>query len=105
VNAYPISILRNVFPLGVVESDQVRFAIASGEIDVSTDVGKLIYEMATEIDRLARSLRIVEEKLQRLRRPPSAEETVQHYLLSSEPRVHPVPEGFIVTTQTIKLPV
>jgi hypothetical protein len=52
----PISIVKNVTHLGTVTTGDECRSIASGEIDVSTDVGKLIQQMADEINGLSRSL-------------------------------------------------
>src|SRR5437764_1184215 len=47
----PVSILKNVTHLGTVTNEEECLGIASGEIDVSTDIGKLIQTMAREIHR------------------------------------------------------
>jgi hypothetical protein len=62
----PISILRKVTHLGTVTSWDECLGIASAEIDVSTDVGVLIQQMALEIYRLSRSFEAARGGLQRL---------------------------------------
>lgn len=62
----PTSILKNVTYLGTVTNDGESLGIASAEIDVSTDVGLLIYQMAQELSRVSRSLLATQEGLARL---------------------------------------
>jgi hypothetical protein len=62
----PTSLLTNVTDLGTVADEERRWGVAAGEIDVSTDAGALIQQMALEITRLSRSLRTAQGRLQRL---------------------------------------
>ncbi len=59
----PVSVLKNVVPLGTAKSDDESFGIASGEIDVSTDAGKLIRQMADEVLRMSRLLETAHHRL------------------------------------------
>ena len=59
----PVSVLKNVVPLGTAKSDDESFGIASGEIDVSTDAGKLIRQMADEVIRMSRLLETAHHRL------------------------------------------
>src|ERR1700687_233487 len=59
----PMSILKKVTHRGTVRSGDECLGIASGEIDVSTDVGVLIQQRAHEIDRLSHALQASKEGL------------------------------------------
>jgi hypothetical protein len=59
----PVSILKNIVPLGTAKSDDESFGIASGEIDESTDAGKLIRQMADEVIRMSRLLETAHHRL------------------------------------------
>jgi hypothetical protein len=61
----PASILKNVEYLGTMTNDEDRCGIVSGEIDVSTDVGRFIQQMAHEIMRLSGSALSADERLSR----------------------------------------
>lgn len=52
----PLSVLKKVKHLGTVSTDEECLGLAVGEIDASTAVGKLIEQMARELERLSRSL-------------------------------------------------
>jgi hypothetical protein len=58
----PASILRGVTPLGALECNGQRKTLAMGWLDHSTDAGKLINQMAAEIQKLARSLQILKAR-------------------------------------------
>lgn len=62
----PVSILKQVSDLGTVTTGDQCLGIASGEIDVSSDVGKLVWQMAHEIDRLSRALETTQDALRRV---------------------------------------
>ncbi len=62
----PKSVLKNVTYLGTVTCGDETRGIASGEIDISTDVGKLIQQMANEIIRLSGTVKSSQEALRRL---------------------------------------
>jgi hypothetical protein len=61
----PMSILKNVTFLGTASSGDESSGIAAGELDLSTDVGILIQQMAHEITHLSRSLQTAQEGLLR----------------------------------------
>jgi len=65
----PMSILKNVRYLGSAKTEEDSFEIASGEIDISTDTGILIQQMAHEITRLSRSLHASQERFLLLQNP------------------------------------
>jgi hypothetical protein len=64
----PVSILKNMSALGTVSTEDESFGVASGEIDISTDSGRLIQQLADEISRLSSLLDIARQRL----RAPSA---------------------------------
>jgi hypothetical protein len=71
----PASIVKEVISLGTVECPGgVRKGLASGEVDTSTDAGKVINQMAIEIERLACKLQILEERSRGSAGKPSVEE-------------------------------
>jgi hypothetical protein len=59
----PVSILKNISALGTVSTDDESFGLTSGEIDVSTEPGELIQQLAEEISRLSRLLDIAHQRL------------------------------------------
>lgn len=59
----PVSVLKNIVPLGTAKTEDESFGIASGEIDVSTDAGKLIRQMADEVIRMSRLLETAHHRL------------------------------------------
>jgi hypothetical protein len=99
------SMLREVAPLGTLECRGQRKTLATGWLDNSTEAGKLINQMAIEIERLARSVQTL--KARSLTGPsPSASSprptTVGRHLRGSEL----VPQDGQTTQQMyIKLPV
>ena len=101
----PASILRGVTPLGTLDCRGQRKTLAMGWLDNSTDAGKLITQMAVEIQRLARSLHTL--KARSLTGPsPSVSSPrptiLGHHLLNSKL----VPQDGLTTQRAyIKLPV
>ena len=62
----PTSLLKNVTYLGRVQNGDERLVIASGEVDVSTEAGRLLQQAAKEIGRLSVSLQASQNRLRRL---------------------------------------
>ncbi len=61
----PTSILKNLVYLGTVTTGDDCLGVASGEIDASTDSGRLIQKLAREIQRLSNALTVAQEGLRR----------------------------------------
>jgi hypothetical protein len=59
----PVSVLKNIVPLGTAKSEDESYGIASAEIDVSTDAGMLIRQMADEVLRMSRLLETAHHRL------------------------------------------
>jgi hypothetical protein len=102
----PVSILKNVTHLGTVTNGEECLGIASGEIDVSTDIGKLIQKMAREIHRLSNSLEAAQEGLRRsvvtdtTKFAASSEETA-----TAKARAKIIPFDTVLPLKIVKLPV
>jgi hypothetical protein len=62
----PTSLLKNVTFSGTANYESKRLGLGSAEIDVSTDAGMMIWQMADEINRLGRLLKITEGKFSHL---------------------------------------
>jgi hypothetical protein len=60
----PTSLLKNTTYLGAASQENESWGLASGDIDVSTDAGMLIQQMAHEINRLCRLLQTKRERLE-----------------------------------------
>ena len=52
----PMSLLKKVTHRGTATSGEESLGLASAEIDVSTDVGMLVQQMAREVERLSRAI-------------------------------------------------
>ena len=63
---YTDSLLKNVTYLGRVQNGDERLVVASGEVDVSTEAGRLLQQAAKEIGRLSVSLQASQNRLRRL---------------------------------------
>ena len=59
----PMSLLKKVTHRGTATSGEESLGLASAEIDVSTDVGMLVQQMAREVERLSRALQTAKERL------------------------------------------
>lgn len=59
----PMSLLKRVTHRGTVTSGDESLGLASAEIDVSTDVGVFVQQMAREVERLSRALQAAKERL------------------------------------------
>jgi hypothetical protein len=63
----PMSSVKNIVSVGHVQIGDERLAIASGEIDVSTDAGKLALQTAHELTRVSRTLQAVHQAAEPLK--------------------------------------
>jgi hypothetical protein len=101
----PVSILKQVSHLGTVTSGDQCFGIASGEIDVSSGVGKLVWQMAHEINRLSSALETTQEALRRVQ---SSEINKSSALSEETPRVRMkrniTPSDTVLPLTVIKIP-
>jgi len=70
----PTSLLKNVTFSGTANYESKRLGLGSAEIDLSTDAGMLIWQMAHEINRLCRLLKITEGKFSHLQQKEISKE-------------------------------
>jgi hypothetical protein len=101
----PASMLKGVTPLGTLECSGQRKTLAMGWLDHSTDAGKLINQMAAEIQRLARSLQTLKAR-SLIGRSPSVSSS-RPTLRGQQVLNHKLVPQDGMTTQTayVKLPV
>jgi hypothetical protein len=101
----PISILKNVTFLGTASSGDESWAMAAGELDLSTDVGTLIQQMAHEITRLSRSLQTAQGLLRShatdTNKPLAHAEESQ----ATNPKTAMTPFDKVLPEQIVKIPI
>lgn len=101
----PTSILKNVTYLGTVTNDNECLGLASAEIDVSTDVGMLIHQMAQELNRVSRSLQVTQEGLARLQDAGINKGSAQsEEVAAAGPRTRVTPSDSVLPSIAVKIP-
>lgn len=101
----PTSILKNVTYLGTVTNDNECLGLASAEIDVSTDVGMLIHQMAQELNRVSRSLQVTQEGLARLQDAGINKGSAQsEEVAAAGPRTRVTPSDNVLPSIAVKIP-
>src|SRR5918912_259945 len=101
----PVSLLKNVTYLGTASNENERRGIASGEIDISTDAGMLIQQMAHEITRLSGSLQTAHEQLLRFQGADTNKTLVQtEQVPATESKKRMSPFDIPLPYSVIKLP-
>jgi hypothetical protein len=102
----PMSILKNVTFLGTASSGDESWGIAAGELDLSTDVGILIQQMAHEIIHLSRSLQTAQEGLLRSHATDANKPLVRaEESPATTPKTAETPFDNVLPEQIVKIPI